>query len=200
MQSNPHKLTVIDGETLMDKRLPPTKFCVDTLLPQVTLFLLLSQIPSLTSLAFLHRMSDDAFIASFAFVLRPPKWRPQRRRAMPIPLSIIYERSLSVKEKNKNIILSFRVTPEEKTWIEEHSYGHYRRISDFVRDCIFKKEIVNIDGADEIAHELQRIGNNLNQLTRAVNAGFVRAVDLGETKREVQKVWQSLNSLFRDAR
>ena len=126
--------------------------------------------------------------------------RRQRHRANPIPLSIIYERSLSVKEKNKNIILSFRVTPEEKTWIEEHSYGHYRRISDFVRDCIFKKEIVNIDGADEIAHELQRIGNNLNQLTRAVNAGFVRAVDLGETKQEVQKVWQSLNSLLRDAR
>ena len=25
---------MIDGETLMDKRLPPTKFCVDTLLPQ----------------------------------------------------------------------------------------------------------------------------------------------------------------------
>lgn len=118
----------------------------------------------------------------------------------PYPLSNIYERSLSVKEENKNIILSFRVTPEEKVWIEEHSYGHYRRISDFVRDCIFKKEIVNIDGADEIAHELQRIGNNLNQLTRAVNAGFVRAVDLGETKQEVQKVWQSLNLLLRDAR
>ena len=28
------KLTVIDGETLMDMKLPPTKFCVDTLLPQ----------------------------------------------------------------------------------------------------------------------------------------------------------------------
>ena len=102
--------------------------------------------------------------------------------------------------ENKSVLISFRVTPEEKAWIEEHSYGHYRRISDFVRDCIFKKEIVNIDGADEIAHELQRIGNNLNQLTRAVNAGFVRAVDLGETKREVAKVWQSLNSLLRDAR
>jgi len=34
MQSNPHKITVIDAETLMDKRLPPTKFCVGTLLPQ----------------------------------------------------------------------------------------------------------------------------------------------------------------------
>ena len=28
------KLAVIDGETLMDMNLPPTKFCVDTLLPQ----------------------------------------------------------------------------------------------------------------------------------------------------------------------
>ena len=27
-------LTVIDGETLMDKRLPPAKFCIETLLPQ----------------------------------------------------------------------------------------------------------------------------------------------------------------------
>ena len=28
------KLAVIDGETLMDMKLPPTKFCVETLLPQ----------------------------------------------------------------------------------------------------------------------------------------------------------------------
>ena len=27
-------LTVIDGETLIDKRLPPTRFCVDSLIPQ----------------------------------------------------------------------------------------------------------------------------------------------------------------------
>ena len=31
---NKNTLTVIDGETLMDMRLPPTKFCIDTLLPQ----------------------------------------------------------------------------------------------------------------------------------------------------------------------
>ena len=29
-----NKLTVIDGETLMDMRLPPTRFCISTLLPQ----------------------------------------------------------------------------------------------------------------------------------------------------------------------
>ena len=66
--------------------------------------------------------------------------RRHGHRANPIPLSIIYERSLSVKEENKNIIISFRVTPEEKTWIEEHSYGHYRRISDLSATVFSKKK------------------------------------------------------------
>ena len=34
MQEKQSNIKVIDAETLMDKRLPPTKFCVDTLLPQ----------------------------------------------------------------------------------------------------------------------------------------------------------------------
>lgn len=34
MNETKTNLTVIDGETLMDMKLPPTKFCVDTLLPQ----------------------------------------------------------------------------------------------------------------------------------------------------------------------
>ncbi len=34
MTDTPNKLVVIDGETLMDARPEPTKFCIDTLLPQ----------------------------------------------------------------------------------------------------------------------------------------------------------------------
>ena len=34
MSEKKNKLTVIDGETLMDTRLEPTRFCIDTLLPQ----------------------------------------------------------------------------------------------------------------------------------------------------------------------
>ena len=34
MAENKNSFTVVDGETLMDMRLPPTKFCVETLLPQ----------------------------------------------------------------------------------------------------------------------------------------------------------------------
>ena len=103
------------------------------------------------------------------------------------------------QKDTKSSIIAFRVTPEERVWIEKQSYGNYRIISDFVRDCVLKKDIVIVKGLDEFSNELRRIGNNLNQLTRAVNAGIVRAVDLTETKEEVEKLWQSLNSLLRDA-
>lgn len=105
-----------------------------------------------------------------------------------------------LSNETKNVIIPFRVTEKEKEWIEEQSYGHYIVVSDFIRDCVFKKEIIYIEGADKIADELRRIGNNINQLTRAVNAGFVSQIDLTETRKELKNIWQSLNSLLQDAR
>lgn len=96
--------------------------------------------------------------------------------------------------KNRTEILTFRVTPEEKKLIETKALSSYRLVSMYLRDCALDKEIIVIDGVKDVATELRRIGNNLNQITKAVNSG-VYAVDLTETKKEVQKVWQSLNSL-----
>ena len=96
-----------------------------------------------------------------------------------------------MEKENKNCIISFRVTAEEKKWIREQSYGHYRLISDFVRYCVFKKEMIIVTGADDVATELRRIGNNVNQLTRAVNARFVSQINLTETRKELEKLWQS---------
>lgn len=79
------------------------------------------------------------------------------------------------------------------------TYGHYQLISDFVLDCVFKKEMIIITGADDVAAELRRIGNNVNQLARAVNAGFVSQINLTDTRKELEKIWQSLNSLLRVA-
>ena len=104
-----------------------------------------------------------------------------------------------MEKENKNCIISFRVTAEEKKWIEDHSYGHYQLISDFVRDCVFKKEMIIITGANDMAAELRRIGNTVDQLTRAVNAGYASQSNLTETRKELEKIWQSLNSLLRVA-
>ena len=99
----------------------------------------------------------------------------------------------------KTEILKFRVTPEEKEILEEKAYGSYRTMSRYLRDRALGKEIIVVLGADSIADELRRIGNNLNQLTRAVNSGYAREINLTETRKEVAKVWQLLNSLRRDA-
>ena len=103
------------------------------------------------------------------------------------------------KMQTKNVIISFRVTPEEKARLERKSRG-YDKLSDYLRDCVLGKEIVVIEGVDRVADELRRIGNNLNQLTRAVHMGQIHAVDLSGMRKEVATLWQSLNSLPRDAR
>lgn len=135
------------------------------------------------------------FIAGFAFVLRHGD--NKCIRAKPIPL-LGKDKGDNIS-KNRTEILTFRATPEEKKLIETKALSSYRLVSMYLRDCALDKEIIVIDGVKELSAELRRIGNNLNQITKAVNSG-VYAVDLTETKKEVQKIWQSLNSLSQAVR
>ena len=100
----------------------------------------------------------------------------------------------------RNEILKFRVTPAEKERITENALSSYRTVSRYLRDCALGNPIVVINGADAVADELRRIGNNLNQITRAVNGGYMTAVNLTEAKEELKRIWRSLNSLHRDVR
>ena len=105
-----------------------------------------------------------------------------------------------MKKEPKTRILKFRVTEEEAALIREKALSSYRIPSMYLRDCALEKEIVVFPHGDEIAEELRRIGNNLNQLTRAANAGIIQVIDLSLMKEEVKCVWQSLNSLSQAAR
>lgn len=90
------------------------------------------------------------------------------------------------KDNKRTEILTFRVTPEEKKLIETKALSSYRLVSMYLRDCALDKEIIVIDGVKDVTNELRRIGNNLNQITKAVNSG-VYAVDLTETKRRYKR-------------
>ena len=105
-----------------------------------------------------------------------------------------------MKKEPKTEILRTRVSPEEREQIEYKALSSYRTVSRYLRDVALDKPIVIVQGIDELADELRRIGNNLNQITRAVNAGMVSTVDLDETREEPKKIWQSLNSLPRAVR
>ena len=105
-----------------------------------------------------------------------------------------------MKKQAKTEILSCRVTPEQREMIEEKAYSSYRTPSMYLRDCALDKKIVVINGVDELTVELRRIGNNLNQLTRAVNSGYAYDIDLREMREEVARIWRSLNSLLQEVR
>ena len=105
-----------------------------------------------------------------------------------------------LKKQAKTEIISTRVTPEQREIIEKKAYSSYRTPSMYLRDCALDKKIIVIKGVDEVANELRKIGNNLNQLTRAVNSGYCYEVDLRETREEVARLWQLLNSLTQEVR
>jgi len=71
--------------------------------------------------------------------------------------------------------------------------------SDFIRDTLLEKRIVVFKDTQVFITELKRIGNNINQLTRAVNMGQINCENEVEVlSREVNKLWQSLKSLKGD--
>ncbi|WP_443662416.1 plasmid mobilization protein [Clostridium sp.] len=65
--------------------------------------------------------------------------------------------------------------------------------NEYILRCLLDKEIVVIDGLKEQMVEVRRIGNNLNQLTRAVNEGRTNCgEELKDINQELKKVWQLL--------
>ena len=105
-----------------------------------------------------------------------------------------------MKTQTKAEIISTRVTPEQRKIIEEKAYSSYRTPSMYLRDCALDKKIIVVKGVDEVANELRKIGNNLNQITREVNSGYLYEVNLTATREELKRIWQSLNSLTQEVR
>ena len=95
----------------------------------------------------------------------------------------------------RNCILKFRATEEEKERIMKKVDASDLSISEYLRRCALEKQIVAVNGLDDVASELRAIGNNLNQITRAVNSGYIQEVNLQETEEVLGQLWQSLNSL-----
>lgn len=95
------------------------------------------------------------------------------------------------KDKKINI----RLTEKEKSIIELKAKKLNMTITKFIVSSCLKDKIVIVNGLDKVDTELRRIGNNINQLTRLANSKIITCVDLEGTKKELQKLWQSLNLL-----
>ena len=67
-------------------------------------------------------------------------------------------------------------------------------LTEYVTDCCLGKQIVVIDGLDEVIRQQKAIGRNLNQLTTLANMGRVKAVYL----QELTEAYTSVSSLLSD--
>lgn len=90
---------------------------------------------------------------------------------------------------------TFRASEKERQELKRMARKSQMSKSDYIRHCIFDKEITVIDGLDDFAKQLKAIGNNLNQLTTRVNMGHFEAVNLAETKEQLGKIYDLLTSL-----
>lgn len=91
-------------------------------------------------------------------------------------------------EKNKRLIC--RVSEKEYEKFEKLVEKSKLTKSEFMRKSILKKKIIVIEDIKDLTIELRRIGNNLNQLTRAVNSGEVKEI------KELKEIKENLSITF----
>lgn len=92
---------------------------------------------------------------------------------------------------------TFRASEKERQQLKCMAKKAKISKSDYIRHCVFNKEIVVIDGLDGFTKQLKAIGNNLNQLTTRANMGHFETINLAETKEQLGKIYEQLTALCR---
>ena len=103
---------------------------------------------------------------------------------------------MAEKKQNKNKHFNFRVNEKEYNKIKSKIEKSELNTSEYLLKTAMNKEIIVIDGLEEIIMQLRKIGNNINQLTKLCNQGRITNINLEDVKKEMKSIWQLLNLLI----
>lgn len=93
--------------------------------------------------------------------------------------------------------IAIRLTEEEFAKVKAQVEKSGLKQQDYLIRAITNKPITNTDGLKELVPEIKRVGNNLNQLSRKANEGYVIGVEqLEQAQKELSEVWQSLKQFI----
>ena len=96
--------------------------------------------------------------------------------------------------RTRKIVLRVPVTPEERELIRQRmALLHTRNFSAYARKMLIDGYVVHIDTTDIRAQtaELQKIGVNVNQITRRLNSmGPLYTQDVADIKGALAQIWQ----------
>ncbi len=108
------------------------------------------------------------------------------------------ERSLMQKKKTK--IITTRMTPVDKKAIHQRAKSAGMTVTDYLTTCALGKEIVRVNGLDDLLSELKAQGRNLNQLTTLANMGRLTVLRGDDLLNEYTRLCNALSALIREVR
>ena len=103
-------------------------------------------------------------------------------------------------QKRKKEIITARMTPADKQAIYQRAKAAGMTVTDYLTTCALGKEIVRVDGLDDLLSELKAQGRNLNQLTILANMGRISVLRGDDLVREYTRLCDTLSSLVQEVR
>ena len=90
---------------------------------------------------------------------------------------------------------AFRISESGYKTLKQKSKRGKVTMTEFLERAITDKDVVVVDGVQELISELKAIGRNLNQLTMLANMGKVDTVYLADTKAQLSNIYQKLSDI-----
>jgi len=102
--------------------------------------------------------------------------------------------------RKREIMLRFRVTPEERSMIEKRmSQLGTTNMAAYLRKIAIDGYVVKLDLPElrELVSLLRRVSNNVNQIARRVNeTGRVYDADIGCVLENQERLWSAANEIL----
>ena len=98
----------------------------------------------------------------------------------------------------KSEIITLRVTPRTKKTIRERAKAAGLTVTDYLCYSGLAKEIVRVEGLEQVLSELKAQGRNLNQLTTLANMGRVTVVKGDALAENYGKIYEQLRELLQE--
>ena len=98
----------------------------------------------------------------------------------------------------KSEIITLRVTPRIKRIIQEQAKAAGLTVTDYLCYSGLGKEIVRVEGLEQVLSELKAQGRNLNQLTTLANMGKITVVYGDRLAEGYAQVSEQLRQLLRE--
>ena len=103
-------------------------------------------------------------------------------------------------QKKKTAIITARMTPADKKAVTQRAKAAGMTVTDYLTTCALGKEIVRINGLDDLLSELKAQGRNLNQLTTLANMGRLSVLRGDDLVSEYTRLCNTLGALVQEVR